>query len=78
MFLFHFLNYLSSFITPEGSKIIHIKHQKITQQYTSKDDKKTPLKQHIKVQIITDEAKLHHIEGAQITQINVTSIYVCV
>jgi len=34
---------LSSFITPEGSKIIQIKHlkHKITQQYTSKDDKNT-------------------------------------
>ena len=32
----------SSFITPEGSKIIQIKHlkHKITQQCTSKDDKK--------------------------------------
>jgi len=61
----------SSFITPEGSKIIQIKHlkHKITQQYTSKDDKKTPLKHHIKVQIITDEAKLHHTEGSQIIQI---------
>jgi len=47
---------------PEGSKIIQIKHlkHKITQQCTCKDDKKTPLKHHITVQIITDEAKLHH------------------
>ena len=33
---------VSSFITPEGSKIIQIKHlkHKITQQFTNKNDKK--------------------------------------
>jgi len=66
------LTILSSFITPEGSKIIQIKHlkHKITQQYrpTSKDDKNTKTS-YIKVQIITDEAKLHHTEGSQIVQI---------
>ena len=46
----HFLEVeyrLSSFITPEGSKILQIKHlkHKITQQYIQVKTIKTPLKQ---------------------------------
>ena len=61
---------LSSFITPEGSKIIQIKHlkHKTTQQYIQVKTIKTPLKHHIKVQNITDEPKLHHTDGSQIRQ----------
>jgi len=44
------------------------KTQNYTTVHTSNNDK-TPLKHHIKVQIITDDAKLHHIEGSQIIQI---------
>ena len=59
---FDFERNISSIITPEGSKIIQIKHlkHKTTQQYIQVKTIKAPLKHHIKVHVITDEAKLHH------------------